>query len=44
MIAYLKYLQRSVLLREAVLNSHLVETNVAGTPVRFQITATWKTS
>jgi Tfp pilus assembly protein PilN len=44
MIAYLKYLQRSVLLREAVLNSHLVETNVAGTPVRFQVTAIWKAS
>lgn len=42
MIAYLKYLQRSVLLREAVLNEHLVESNVPGKPVRFQITAVWR--
>jgi Tfp pilus assembly protein PilN len=44
MIAYLRYLQASVLLREAVLNDHLVETNVPGTPVRFQITAVWRKS
>ncbi|WP_321949606.1 hypothetical protein [Paraburkholderia sp. J10-1] len=44
MIAYLKYLQTSVLLREAVLNDHLVETNVPGKPVRFQITAVWRKS
>jgi len=42
MIAYLKYLQSSVLLREAVLNAHLVETNVPGTPIRFQIAAVWR--
>ena len=41
MIAYLRYLQASVLLREAVLNDHVIETNVPGTPVRFQITAIW---
>lgn len=44
MIAYLKYLQTSVLLREAVLNDHLIETNVPGKPVRFQITAVWRKS
>lgn len=44
MIAYLKYLQSSVLLREAVLNDHLIETNVPGKPVRFQITAVWRKS
>ncbi|MEM5405487.1 MULTISPECIES: hypothetical protein [Paraburkholderia] len=44
MIAYLKYLQTSVLLREAVLNDHLVENNVPGKPVRFQITAVWRKS
>ncbi|HEX7906612.1 MAG TPA: hypothetical protein VF534_00780 [Paraburkholderia sp.] len=44
MIAYLKYLQGSVLLREAVLNDHLIETNVPGKPVRFQITAVWRKS
>jgi len=44
MIAYLKYLQRSELLREAVLNDHLIETNVPGKPVRFQITAVWRKS
>lgn len=42
MIGYLKYLQTSVLLREAVLNDHLIETNVPGKPVRFQITAVWR--
>ena len=42
MIAYLKYLQGSALLREAVLNTHLVETTVPGTPVRFQIAAVWR--
>ncbi|GAB3626141.1 hypothetical protein PTE30175_00861 [Pandoraea terrae] len=42
MIAYLKYLQRSTLLREAVLNTHVVETTVPGTPIRFQITAVWR--
>jgi len=42
MIAYLKYLQGSVLLREAVLNAHLVETNVPGTPIRFQVAAVWR--
>jgi type II secretory pathway component PulL len=42
MIGYLKYLQASALLREAVLNTHLVETAVPGTPVRFQITAVWR--
>jgi hypothetical protein len=42
MIAYLKYLQSSVLLREAVLNAHLVESNVPGTPIRFQIAAAWR--
>jgi hypothetical protein len=44
MVAYLKYLQTSVLLREAVLNDHLIENNVAGKPVRFQITAVWRKS
>jgi Tfp pilus assembly protein PilN len=44
MIAYLKYLQASLLLREAVLNDHLIETNVPGKPVRFQITAVWRKS
>jgi Tfp pilus assembly protein PilN len=44
MIAYLKYLQTSVLLREAVLNGHLIETNEPGKPVRFQITAVWRKS
>ncbi|AZQ50622.1 hypothetical protein [Burkholderia cenocepacia] len=44
MIAYLKYLQTSVVLREATLNGHLVEENVAGKPVRFQITAVWRKS
>jgi Tfp pilus assembly protein PilN len=42
MIAYLRYLQASALLREAVLNDHIIETNVPGTPVRFQITAVWR--
>ncbi|KAG8151557.1 hypothetical protein [Burkholderia catarinensis] len=44
MIAYLKYLQTSVVLREAALNGHLVEDNVPGKPVRFQITAVWRKS
>lgn len=44
MIAYLKYLQTSVVLREATLTGHLVEDNVPGKPVRFQITAVWRTS
>lgn len=44
MIAYLKYLQTSDVLREATLNGHLVEENVAGKPVRFQITAVWRKS
>ncbi|AOJ09952.1 hypothetical protein [Burkholderia mayonis] len=44
MIAYLKYLQKSALLREAVLNDHLIEANVPGKPVRFQITAIWRKS
>ncbi len=44
MIAYLKYLQHSVLLREAVLNDHVIEANVPGKPVRFQITAVWRKS
>lgn len=44
MIAYLRYLQASVLLREAVLNDHVIETNEPGTPVRFQITAVWRKS
>ncbi|MGO4158162.1 hypothetical protein [Cupriavidus sp. YAF13] len=42
MIAYLKYLQGSELLHEAVLSGHLIETNVPGTPVRFQIVAVWR--
>lgn len=42
MIQYLKYLQGSALLREAVLNTHLVETTEPGVPVRFQITAIWR--
>lgn len=42
MIRYLKYLQGSALLREAVLNTHLVETTTPGVPVRFQITAIWR--
>ncbi|MBN3787831.1 hypothetical protein [Burkholderia sp. Ac-20353] len=42
MIAYLKYLQTSVLLREAALNGHVVENNVPGKPVRFQVTAVWR--
>jgi type II secretory pathway component PulL len=41
MIAYLRYLQSSKLLREAILNDHEIENNVPGTPVRFQITAVW---
>jgi hypothetical protein len=44
MIRYLKYLQGSSLLREAVLNTHLVETTTPGVPVRFQITAIWRKS
>ncbi|EEA01148.1 putative transmembrane protein [Burkholderia sp. H160] len=44
MIAYLRYLQASVLLREAVLNDHVIESNVPGTPVRFQVTAVWRKS
>ena len=44
MVAYLKYLQTSALLREAVLNGHLIETNEPGTPVRFEITAVWRRS
>ncbi|MGZ2745452.1 hypothetical protein [Burkholderia stagnalis] len=44
MVAYLKYLQASVLLREAVLNDHVIEANVPGKPVRFQITAVWRAS
>lgn len=44
MIAYLRYLQSSKLLREAVLNDHEIETNVPGSPVRFQITAVWSRS
>jgi hypothetical protein len=31
-------------LREAELNDHLIETNVPGNPVRFQITAVWRKS
>lgn len=42
MVGYLKYLQSSALLREAALNTHLVETTVPGMPVRFQITAMWR--
>ncbi|MEX3958046.1 PilN domain-containing protein [Trinickia sp. EG282A] len=42
MVRYLKYLQGSALLREAVLNTHLVETTTPGVPVRFQITAIWR--
>jgi Tfp pilus assembly protein PilN len=42
MIRYLKYLQGSALLREAVLNTHLLETTTPGVPVRFQITAIWR--
>lgn len=42
MIRYLKYLQASALLREAVLNTHLIETTTPGVPVRFQITAIWR--
>ncbi|CAG9259502.1 hypothetical protein [Paraburkholderia caribensis] len=44
MIAYLRYLQSSKLLREAVLNDHEIEANVPGTPVRFQVTAVWSRS
>lgn len=44
MIAYLRYLQSSKLLREAILNDHEIENNVPGTPVRFQITAVWSRS
>ncbi|MCC8400744.1 PilN domain-containing protein [Paraburkholderia sp. MMS20-SJTN17] len=44
MIAYLRYLQSSKLLREAVLNDQQIEANVPGTPVRFQITAVWSRS
>lgn len=43
MVAYLKYLQDSALLGQAVLSAHLIENNVPGTPVRFQIAATWRT-
>ncbi len=42
MIRYLKYLQGSALLRQAVLNTHLVETTTPGVPVRFQIAAIWR--
>ncbi|AXW62086.1 hypothetical protein CJO94_09110 [Ralstonia solanacearum] len=42
LIGYLKYLQESRLLREAVLNTHLIETTVPGVPVRFQVTAVWR--
>ena len=42
LIGYLKYLQQSTLLREAVLNTHLIETTVPGVPVRFQVTAVWR--
>lgn len=42
MIRYLKFLQGSALLRQAVLNTHLVETTTPGVPVRFQITAIWR--
>lgn len=41
MVAYLRYLQSSVLLRQAVLTEHQFETNVPGNPVRFQVTAVW---
>lgn len=41
-IGYLKYLQQSKPLREAALNTHLIETTVPGVPVRFQITAVWR--
>jgi Tfp pilus assembly protein PilN len=44
MIAYLRYLQSSKLLREAVLNDHEIEANVPGAPVRFQVTAVWSRS
>jgi hypothetical protein len=44
MIAYLRYLQSSKLLREAVLNDQQIEANVPGTPVRFQVTAVWSRS
>ncbi|AJX15190.1 hypothetical protein WJ95_08000 [Burkholderia ubonensis] len=44
MVVYLKYLQASVLLREAVLNGHVIEDNVPGKPVRFQVTAVWRKS
>jgi hypothetical protein len=44
MITYLRYLQSSKLLREAILNDQQVEANVPGTPVRFQITAVWSRS
>ena len=33
---------QSALLREAVLNTHLIETTVPGVPVRFQVTAVWR--
>ncbi|MDO3527962.1 hypothetical protein ACNRBH_14660 [Ralstonia pseudosolanacearum] len=44
LIGYLKYLQESRLLREAALNTHLIETTVPGVPVRFQVTAVWRKS
>lgn len=43
MLDYLHYLQQSSLLREALLNEHLVAARTPGTPVRFQITAIWRT-
>jgi len=42
MVAYLKYLQGSALLGQAVLSAHLIENNVPGRPVRFQVAATWR--
>lgn len=41
MLAYLQALQKDDRLRDAFLTSHQVQTQAAGTPVRFQIQAAW---
>lgn len=44
MLAYLGALQREPRLSSVVLASHQVQTQASGTPVRFQIQATWGVS
>lgn len=41
MLAYLQVLQNDSRLANAMLTSHQVQTQAAGTPVRFQIQANW---